>query len=145
MTGNEGGWSGSEDCLYLNVWTPDWPKVDIKSKKAPVMMWIHGGGNTIGSADTYDPSDIVSKHNLIVVTVQYRMSNLGWFRHPSLRQENSSEEDKSGNFGTLDNIMALKWISENIENFGGDRDNVTIYGESAGVHNVAELYASPIA
>ena len=145
MTGNEGGWSGSEDCLYLNVWTPDWSAEDIKSKKAPVMMWIHGGGNTIGSADTYDPSHIVSKHNVIVVTVQYRMSNLGWFRHPSLRQENSSEEDKSGNFGTLDNIIALKWISENIQNFGGDRDNVTIYGESAGGHNVAAIYASPLA
>ena len=145
MTGNEGGWSGSEDCLYLNVWTPDWPKEDIKSKKVPVMMWIHGGGNTIGSADTYDPSHIVSEHNVIVVTVQYRMSNLGWFRHPSLRQENSSEEDKSGNFGTLDNIMALKWINKNIQYFGGDRENVTIYGESAGGHNVAALYASPIA
>ena len=73
------------------------------------------------------------------------MSNLGWFRHPSLRQENSSEEDKSGNFGTLDNIIALKWISENIQNFGGDRDNVTIYGESAGGHNVAAIYTSPMA
>ena len=73
------------------------------------------------------------------------MSNLGWFRHPSLRQEYSSEEDKSGNFGTLDNIIALKWISENIQNFGGDRDNVTIYGESAGGHNVAAIYTSPMA
>ena len=68
MTGNEGGWSGSEDCLYLNVWTPDWSAQDVKIQKAPVMMWIHGGGNTIGSADTYDPSHIVSKHNLIAVS-----------------------------------------------------------------------------
>tara|TARA_B100000287_G_scaffold67553_1_gene59130 strand:- start:776 stop:2263 length:1488 start_codon:yes stop_codon:yes gene_type:complete len=108
-------------------------------------MWIHGGGNTIGSADTYYPTDLVSQHEVIVVTVQYRMSNLGWFRHPALRQGNSTLEDASGNFGTLDNIMALKWIKENIGNFGGDANNVTIFGESAGGHNVAALYASPLA
>ena len=145
MTGTEGGWIGSEDCLYLNVWSPAWSLEQAGEKKVPVMVWIHGGGNTIGSADTYYPTDLVSQHEVIVVTVQYRMSNLGWFRHPALRQGNSSIEDISGNFGTLDNIMALKWIKENIGNFGGDANNVTIFGESAGGHNVAALYASPIA
>ena len=145
MTGNVGGWIGSEDCLYLNVWSPAWTVEQLKEKNVPVMMWIHGGGNTIGSADTYYPTDLVSQHEVIVVTVQYRMSNLGWFRHPALRQGNSTLEDASGNFGTLDNIMALKWIKENISDFGGDENNVTIFGESAGGHNVAALYASPIA
>jgi len=145
MTGNSGGWTGSEDCLYLNVWSPAWSAEQLKKKNVPVMMWIHGGGNTIGSADTYYPTDFVSQHEVIVVTVQYRMSNLGWFRHPALRQGNSTLEDASGNFGTLDNIMALKWIKENIGYFGGDANNVTIFGESAGGHNVAALYASPLA
>ena len=145
MTGNSGGWTGSEDCLYLNVWSPAWSAEQLKKKNVPVMMWIHGGGNTIGSADTYYPTDLVSQHEVIVVTVQYRMSNLGWFRHPALRQGNSTLEDASGNFGTLDNIMALKWIKENIGYFGGDANNVTIFGESAGGHNVAALYASPLA
>ena len=145
MTGNVGGWIGSEDCLYLNVWSPAWSPEQLKEKNVPVMMWIHGGGNTIGSADTYYPTDLVSQHEVIVVTVQYRMSNLGWFRHPALRQGNSSIEDSSGNFGTLDNVMTLKWIKENIGYFGGDANNVTIFGESAGGHNVAALYASPIA
>ena len=144
MTGNVGGWTGSEDCLYLNVWSPAWSAEQLKKKNVPVMMWIHGGGNTIGSADTYYPTDLVSQHEVIVVTVQYRMSNLGWFRHPALRQGNSTLEDASGNFGTLDNIMALKWIKENIGYFGGDANNVTIFGESAGGHNVAALYASPL-
>ncbi|HJL96237.1 MAG TPA: carboxylesterase family protein, partial [SAR86 cluster bacterium] len=101
MTGTEGGWIGSEDCLYLNVWSPAWSLEQAGEKKVPVMVWIHGGGNTIGSADTYYPTDLVSQHEVIVVTVQYRMSNLGWFRHPALRQGNSSIEDISGNFGTL--------------------------------------------
>jgi len=145
MTGEEGGWTGSEDCLYLNIWSPAWSPQELVEKKVPVMMWIHGGGNVIGSADTYSPSHMVSDHEVIVVTVQYRMSNLGWFRHPALRQESSTLEDASGSFGTLDNIMALRWIRENISQFGGDINNVTIYGESAGGHNVAALYASPLA
>ncbi len=145
MTGEDGGWTGSEDCLYLNIWSPAWSSEELANKKVPVMMWIHGGANIIGSANTYDPSHLVSNHGVIVITVNYRMSNLGWFRHPALRQEGSTLEDASGSFGTLDNIMALRWIKENISAFGGDIDNVTIFGESAGGHNVAALYASPLA
>ena len=145
MTGEEGGWTGSEDCLYLNIWSPAWTLQELAEKKVPIMMWIHGGGNIIGSANTYYPSHMVTDHEVIVVTVNYRMSNLGWFRHPALRQEGSTLEDASGSFGTLDNIMALRWIRENISAFGGDVNNVTIYGESAGGHNVAALYASPLA
>jgi para-nitrobenzyl esterase len=138
-------WMGSEDCLYLNVWTPAWSTEELKEKNVPVMVWIHGGGNTTGSTDTYNPSNMVFDNEVIVVTVQYRMSNLGWFRHPSLRQGNTTLEDASGSFGTLDNIMALRWVKDNISVFGGDVNNVTIYGESAGGHNVAALYASPLA
>ena len=145
MTGEEGGWTGSEDCLYLNIWSPAWSPQELAEKKVPVMMWIHGGGNIFGSANTYYPSHMVVEHEVIVVTVNYRMSNLGWFRHAALRQEGSTLEDASGSFGTLDNIMALHWIRENISAFGGDVNNVTIYGESAGGHNVAALYASPLA
>ena len=145
MTGEEGGWTGSEDCLYLNIWSPVWLSQKLADKKVPVMVWIHGGGNIIGSANTYYPSHIVANHEVVVVTVNYRMSNLGWFRHPALRQEGSTLEDASGSFGTLDNIMALRWIRENIYEFGGDINNVTIFGESAGGHNVAALYASPLA
>ena len=144
---SEEEWSGSEDCLYLNVWTPNFSKEEIVNmdKKLPVMMWVHGGGNTVGSAAMYDPSLLVDTHNVIVVTVQYRMGPLGWFRHPSLFNDGSSQEERSGNFGTLDNIMALKWINKNVEQFGGDSNNVTIFGESAGAHNVTALYASPLA
>jgi len=145
MTGGEGGWTGSEDCLYLNIWSPAWSPQELAEKKVPVMMWIHGGGNIFGSANTYYPSHMVVEHEVIVVTVNYRMSNLGWFRHAALRQEGSTLEDASGSFGTLDNIMALRWIRENISAFGGDVNNVTIYGESAGGHNVTALYASPLA
>ena len=141
----EGEWTGSEDCLYLNIWSPAWSLEELSNKSIPVMMWIHGGANIIGSSNMYYPSDLVSDHKVIVVTVNYRMSNLGWFRHPSLRTKGSSLEDASGSFGTLDNIMALRWIRENISAFGGDPENVTIFGESAGGHNVAALYASPLA
>ena len=80
-----------------------------------------------------------------VKTIQYRMGAFGWFRHPSLVDENSSLEDKSGNFGTLDTIAALEWIKNNIKAFGGDANNITIFGESAGGHNVTALFASPLA
>ena len=140
-------WSGSEDCLYLNIWTPSITEKEIQEseEKLPVMMWIHGGGNTVGSAHVYDPSILVSQHKVIVVTIQYRMGPLGWFRHPSLHNSDSSMLDISGNYGTLDTIKALEWINKNIESFGGDQNNVTVFGESAGGHNAAAIFASPLA
>ena len=139
-------WSGSEDCLYLNVWTPKLMPMEInESKQLPVMMWIHGGGNTVGSAHMYDPSLLVSEHNVIVVTIQYRMGSLGWFRHPALHDSNASLSDISGNYGTLDTIKALEWINKNIQSFGGNPDNVTVFGESAGAHNASAIFASPLA
>ena len=143
--GSDETWSGSEDCLYLNVWSPALTKDEALTQKLPVMMWIHGGANVIGSTDSYDPSQLVEKHQVIVVTVPYRMSSLGWFRHPAFRQDGTSQADQSGNYGTLDTILALNWIKENITSFGGDVDNVTIFGESAGGHNVIALFASPLA
>ena len=144
---NDSEWSGNEDCLYLNIWTPELSKEQIEQSqdKLPVMMWIHGGANVVGSAHTYDPSSLVSNHNVIVVTIQYRMGPLGWFRHPALHNDDSTLEDRSGNYGTLDTIMALRWINENIHHFGGDADNVTVFGESAGGHNSAAIFASPLA
>ena len=133
---------GAEDCLYLNVYATS-AKGDETPK--PVMVWIHGGGNTIGSAETYDPSDLAKDQGVVVVTTQYRMSSLGWFRHAALRERSSELTDQSGNFGTLDTIEALRWVQNNIEAFGGDPNNVTIFGESAGGHNVAALMASPLA
>ena len=144
---SEDKWSGSEDCLYLNIWTPQLTQDQLENnqEKLPVMMWIHGGGNTTGSAHVYDPSILVSKHNVVVVTIQYRMGPLGWFRHPALETPDSSRADISGNYGTLDTIKALEWINKNIKSFGGDPGNVTVFGESAGGHNAAAIFASPLA
>ena len=134
---------GSEDCLYLNVWRPDSEEIDL-----PVYLWIHGGGNSIGSAvyTAYDGSKMASNGNLIVVSTNYRLGPLGWFTNPVLRKgKKGTAMSDSGNYGTLDIIMALKWVQQNIEAFGGDPDNVTIAGESAGSMNVHSLLLSPIA
>ena len=128
---------GSEDCLYLDVFVPK----KTEDNFLPVMFWIHGGGNTSGLKDLYDFSKVVSKHNVIIVRINYRLGPFGWFTHPAIQQFQSGE-DKSSNFGTLDIIMALKWVRDNISNFGGDPNNVTIFGESAGGHNVLSLIAS---
>jgi len=129
--------SGSEDCLYLDIKAPK----NKSNNLLPVMFWIHGGGNTSGLKDTYDFSKMVRKHNVIVVTINYRLGPFGWFAHPSI-QGLQNDDDKSSNFGTLDIIAALKWVKSNISMFGGDPDNVTIFGESAGGHNVLSLLAS---
>ena len=136
----QGSFSGTEDCLYLDIKAPD---ID-KRKNLPVMFWIHGGGNTSGLKDIYDFSKLVKKHNVIVVTINYRLGPFGWFYHPSI-QDNQEGLDKSSNFGTLDIIAALKWVKENISKFGGDQNNVTIFGESAGAHNVLSLLVSDLA
>jgi para-nitrobenzyl esterase len=134
----EGILVGNEDCLYLDIKTPRKTSED----SLPVMFWIHGGGNTSGLKDLYDYSKMVNRHDVIVVTINYRLGAFGWFTHPSI-QDNQSGIDKTSNFGTLDIIEALKWVNKNITYFGGDPDNVTIFGESAGGHNVLSLLVSP--
>jgi len=134
----EGILAGTEDCLYLDIKTPK----NKSSELLPVMFWIHGGGNTSGLKDLYDYSTMVNRHDVIVVTINYRLGAFGWFTHPSI-QGNHEGLDKASNFGTLDIIQALKWVNENIELFGGDSNNITIFGESAGGHNVLSLMVSP--
>ncbi|MBW2102683.1 MAG: carboxylesterase family protein [Deltaproteobacteria bacterium] len=129
---------GSEDCLYLNVFRPR-----SAEKELPVYVYIHGGSNNFGKAAHYDGSILAARSNLVVVVVQYRLGPLGWFTHPALRHGDAL--DDSGNFGTLDNIKALEWIRDNIKAFGGNPDNVTITGESAGAHNVMNVVISPLA
>jgi para-nitrobenzyl esterase len=129
---------GSEDCLYLNIWRPQSDETNL-----PIYFWIHGGSNNTGSAALYNGSAIASRLNMVVVVIQYRLGPFGWFAHPSLRHGNP--KDDSGNFGTLDHIKALEWVRDNIEAFGGDPDNITIAGESAGAHNVTNLLISPLA
>ena len=129
--------SGTEDCLYLDIYAPK-----KKSEKLlPVMFWIHGGGNTSGLKDLYNFSKLVKKHNVIVITVNYRLGPFGWFTHPSI-QDFQDGIDKTSNFGTLDIISALEWVNKNIRSFGGDSNNITIFGESAGAHNVLSLLVS---
>jgi len=146
------GYVGDEDCLYLNIWAPTIgpTKIPTGDDRLPVMFWIHGGGNTMGSGgseriDLYNGSLLASEHDVIVVSVNYRMGPLGWFAHDSLIETATTPEDASGNFGTLDLIAALTWVQANIDRFGGDPGRVTIFGESAGGRNVLSLLASPLA
>ncbi|MFX0175608.1 MAG: carboxylesterase family protein, partial [Candidatus Hodarchaeota archaeon] len=135
------GPTGSEDCLYLNIWRPK-----ILEAKLPVYLYIHGGGNSIGtSADvTYYGNAVAERSNLLYISVNYRLGAMGWLMHPAVTGK-GSPEDRSGNFGTLDLIKALEWIKDNIEAFGGDPDNITIAGESGGAFNVLSLLISPTA
>ena len=129
--------SGTEDCLYLDIYAPTQKSQEL----LPVMFWIHGGGNTSGLKDLYDFSKLVKKHNVIIVAINYRLGPLGWFTHPSI-QNLQDGIDKASNFGTLDIISALEWVNKNIILFGGNSKNVTIFGESAGGHNVLSLLVS---
>ena len=135
--GGEGLYVGTEDCLYLDISAP----ARKKSELLPVMFWIHGGGNTSGLKDLYDFNKMVRRHNIIVVRINYRLGPFGWFYHPSI-QGFQSGIDKTSNFGTLDIIAALRWVKKNITLFGGDPENITIFGESAGGHNVLSLLVS---
>jgi len=139
LGGSEGDnyYSGTENCLYLDIKAPS----NNQDELLPVMFWIHGGGNTTGLKDIYDFSPMVKKHNVVVVTINYRLGPFGWFFHPSI-QGFQSGMDKTSNFGTLDIIEALKWVKQNISLFGGNPNNVTIFGESAGGHNVLSLLVS---
>ncbi len=130
----------SEDCLYLNVWAPE----QATTRKLPVMVWIFGGGYVAGG--TSEPRQDGSKlcqRGVIVVSMNYRLGIFGFFAHPELTQE--SEHHASGNYGLMDQIAALRWVHDNIAQFGGDPANVTIFGESAGSFSVSSLVASPLA
>jgi para-nitrobenzyl esterase len=128
-----------EDCLYLNIWTPQWP---VTGKKA-VMFWIHGGGNTGGGAsvDYFDGASLASK-DVVVVTINYRLGLYGFFAHPELTKE--SPNHASGNYALLDQVAALKWVRDNIAKFGGDPNNVTVFGQSAGATDTGLLLTTPL-
>jgi len=131
----------SEDCLYLNVWTPDLEPARLM----PVMVWIHGGGFTLGagSLTPYVGLPLASR-GVVVVTLNYRLGHLGFFAHPALDKE-YREGEIVNNFALLDQIAALQWVQRNIANFGGDSSNVTIMGESSGARSVLSLFSSPLA
>ena len=141
VTGEEGEIKGNEDCLFLDIYAKrrETSAVPSGDERVPVLFWIHGGGNVIGHAGFYDGGFMAETHDVVVVAINYRLGPLGWFRHASLRDSESSAADRSGNFGTLDMIRALEWVRDNIAAFGGDPSNVTIFGESAGATNVLAL------
>ena len=135
--------SGSEDCLFLNVYTPHRKSVaahDLKRKR-PVMVWIHGGAFQVGSAENYDPTRLVTLGDVVVVSINYRLGALGFLAHPALSAE--SPDGVSGNYGILDQQLALRWVHDNIAAFGGNPKRVTIFGESAGGISVHAQLASP--
>ncbi len=131
--------SSSEDCLYLNVFTP----AQAAAARLPVMVWVYGGSNVAGSASIYDGGPLTKK-GVIVVTFNYRVGVLGFLAHPDLTKESGANQ-ASGNYAIMDMIAALKWIQKNIAAFGGDPNNVTIFGQSAGAQNVSQLTVSPLA
>lgn len=138
-----GAHAGSEDCLYLNVWSPSRPR--DASGAMPVMVWIHGGGNIFGGSDSYNGAQLAQSQSVIVVSINYRLGPMGWFLHPALCGTDATPEDRSGNYGLLDIIFALRWIRENISAFGGDPDRITVFGESGGAWNIRALLVSPAA
>uniref|UniRef100_K7AH75 Carboxylic ester hydrolase n=2 Tax=Homininae TaxID=207598 RepID=K7AH75_PANTR len=124
----------SEDCLYLNIYTP----ADLtKKNRLPVMVWIHGGGLMVGAASTYDGLALAAHENVVVVTIQYRLGIWGFF--------STGDEHSPGNWGHLDQLAALRWVQDNIASFGGNPGSVTIFGESAGGESVSVLVLSPLA
>ena len=134
--------SNTEDCLYLNVFVPSKKALKAQGQKhkgLPVMVWLHGGGLTVGESDDYDPTRLV-RQGVIVVTVNYRLGYLGFLAHPALSAESGSA---SGNYGLMDQQAALRWVQRNIGHFGGSEDEVTIFGQSAGGLSVHSHLASP--
>ena len=124
----------SEDCLYLNIWTPQ-----TDTQKRPVMVWIHGGGNTVGagSQPRVNGEHLSRMGNVVIVTINYRLGALGFMHAPAL--------GATGNEGLLDQVAALRWVRNEIAHFGGDPNNVTVFGQSAGGFDIAQLMAMPCA
>lgn len=131
----------SEDCLYLNVWTPASGKVDAK---LPVAVWIHGGAFNHGYGYEIEfDGEAYAKRGVVLVTINYRLGLLGFIAHPALSKENPQKA--SGNYGLLDQLAAVEWVRQNIRQFGGDPENITCFGQSAGAMSVRCLSASPLA
>ena len=126
----------NEDCLYLNVFTP---KLGKSGRPLPVIVWIHGGGNVDGETPGYDGSRLAAQ-GTVVVSMEYRLNVLGWLAHPALDQEGHL----FGNYGALDQQLALKWVQRNIAEFGGDKNNVTVGGQSSGALNAGLSMVSPL-
>ena len=143
----EGEPYGSEDCLTLNVWRPK----RLSIAPLPVVVFVHGGANSVGSTSEligkelriYDGANLSNLANVVVVTVQYRLGIFGFMAHPELSKE--SGYSASGNYALMDIIEALKWVNANANAFGGDENNITLMGESAGAMNALSLVASPMA
>ena len=131
---------GGEDCLYLNVFAPADALMD-RTAPLPVMVWIHGGGNRNGEGGDLSNARLPVDYDVIVVTFNYRMGPLGWLAHESLRLEGEA----SPNFANLDHVAALRWVQDNIANFGGNPANVTVFGQSAGAANILSLVQNPLA
>src|SRR5258708_11586999 len=127
--------NNNEDCLYLNVFTPDLNP----SARLPVIVWIHGGGNVDGETPGYDGSKLASQGKTVVVTMEYRLNLMGFLAHPAL----DNEGHLFGNYGILDQQAVLKWVERNIPRFGGDKDNVTVGGQSAGATHTRTPLPSP--
>jgi len=135
VAGPFGEASTSENCLFLNVFTPSHPQAGAGY---PVMVWIHGGALVSGESNDYDPTALV-EHGVTVVTINYRLGALGFLAHPALADANG----QSGDYGLMDQQAALRWVQRNIANFGGDPRNVTVFGESAGGLSTLSQVASP--
>jgi para-nitrobenzyl esterase len=131
--------AGNEDCLYLNVWTP---QLSVSAKR-PVLVYFHGGGNTQGYSQMTPLGPALSQFGLVVVSANYRLGPFGFLAHPALTAE--SAHHSSGNYGLLDQLQALEWVHENILRFGGDPSQVTVMGQSAGAVDICLLMASPLA
>lgn len=130
----------SEDCLYLNIWTPESASPE---SGLPVLFWIHGGAFMHGSGSEKEfDGEGFAKDGVILVTINYRVNAFGFFAHPDLERENP--EGVCGNYGILDQIFALRWVRENIGNFGGDPDKITISGQSAGCMSVQAIISSEL-
>jgi para-nitrobenzyl esterase len=129
--------NGNEDCLYLNIWRPDHAEENL-----PVFVFLHGGGNIGGSGKDFQGGILARETNSIVVTVNYRLGAMGFFRHQALLT--GDPLDDSGNYGLLDILHALKWVQKNIVSFGGNPGNVTLAGQSAGARNALAAYLSPL-
>jgi para-nitrobenzyl esterase len=140
---SRGPFVANEDCLYLNVWTPGGT-----ADRLPVMLWVHGGSHTsgFGHARIFDGTSL-ARRDVVIVTINYRLGALGFLAHPALSAETSAEnpQHSSGNYGLLDVIQALQWVQENISALGGEPNNVTLFGQSAGSQTTCLLMTSPLA